>query len=149
MKIRRVELSKICPACKFISFPRLSPAVIMSVVRGKEILLARSPRFPAGMYSTLAGFVEPGETLEETVAREVQEEVNVEVCNIRYIDSQPWPFPHSLMIGFSAQYAGGDIRVDNNEIEDAQWFSRDNLPLLPTRMSIARHLIELFIKSGG
>lgn len=149
MKIRRVELSKICPACKFISFPRLSPAVIMSVVRGKEILLARSPRFPAGMYSTLAGFVEPGETLEETVAREVREEVNVEVCNIRYIDSQPWPFPHSLMIGFSAQYAGGDIRVDNNEIEDAQWFSRDNLPLLPTRMSIARHLIELFIKSGG
>ena len=148
MKNRRTEIAKICPACKFISFPRLSPAVIMSVVRGKEILLARSPRFPAGMYSTLAGFVEPGETLEETVAREVREEVNVEVCKIKYIDSQPWPFPHSLMIGFSAQYASGDIRTDNNEIEDAQWFSRDNLPLLPTRMSIARHLIELFIKSG-
>ena len=149
MKNRSTEIAKICPTCNFISFPRLSPAVIMSVVRGKEILLARSPRFPAGMYSTLAGFVEPGETLEETVAREVREEVNVEVCNIKYIDSQPWPFPHSLMIGFAAQYASGDIRTDNNEIEDAQWFSRDNLPILPTRMSIARHLIELFIKSGS
>jgi len=147
MVIRDTELAKSCPACRFISFPRLSPAVIMSIIREDEILLARSARFPKGMYSTLAGFVEPGEKLEETVIREVREEVNVEVCDIKYAGSQPWPFPHSLMIGFTTRYAGGDIEVDNDEIEDAQWFSIDNLPVLPTRMSIAHHLIELFIKS--
>jgi NAD+ diphosphatase len=148
MAIRRTELAKKCPTCGFVSFPRLSPAVIMSIVRDKEILLARSPRFPKGMYSTLAGFVEPGETLEETVIREIREEVNVEVSDITYIGSQPWPFPHSLMIGFTTRYAGGEIEVDNKEIEDAQWFSTNNLPVLPTRISIARHLIELFIKNG-
>ncbi len=147
MLIRQTELAKNCPACGFVSFPRLSPAVIMSIVRGKEILLARSPRFPKGMYSTLAGFVEPGETLEETVIREIREEVNVEISDITYIGSQPWPFPHSLMIGFTTRYTAGEIQIDNNEIEDAQWFSIDNLPVLPTRMSIAYHLIELFIKS--
>jgi NAD+ diphosphatase len=147
MLIRQTELAKNCPACGFISFPRLSPAVIMSIVRGKEILLARSPHFRKGMYSTLAGFVEPGETLEETVTREIREEVNVEVSDITYIGSQPWPFPHSLMIGFTTRYTAGDIQIDNKEIEDAQWFSIDNLPVLPTRMSIAYHLIELFINS--
>jgi len=147
MLIQRKELAKSCPACGFISFPRLSPAVIMSIVRGKEILLARSPRFPEGMYSTLAGFVEPGETLEETVTREIREEVSVEISDITYITSQPWPFPHSLMIGFTTRYASGDIQIDNDEIEDAQWFSIDNLPVLPTRMSIAYHLIELFMKN--
>ncbi len=147
MLIRRTELAKNCPTCDFVSFPRISPAVIMSIVRGKEILLARSPRFPKGMYSTLAGFVEPGETLEDTVIREIREEVNVDVCDITYIGSQPWPFPHSLMIGFTTRYAKGDIQIDNNEIEDAQWFSIDNLPVLPTRISIAHHLIQLFIKT--
>lgn len=148
MLIRKTELAKSCPACGFVSFPRLSPAVIMSIVRGKEILLARSPHFPEGMYSTLAGFVEPGETLEETVTREIREEVDVEISDITYIGSQPWPFPHSLMIGFTTRYVAGNIQIDNNEIEDAQWFSIDNLPVLPTRMSIAYHLIELFIKNG-
>lgn len=148
MSIRRTELAKKCPACGFISFPRLSPAVIMSIIREKEILLARSPHFPKGMYSTLAGFVEPGETLEETVIREIREEVSVEISDITYISSQPWPFPHSLMIGFSTRYAGGNLQIDNNEIEDAQWFSIDNLPVLPTPISIARHLIELFIKDS-
>ena len=93
-------------------------------------------------------FVEPGETLEDTVIREIREEVNVDVCDIAYIGSQPWPFPHSLMIGFTTRYAGGDIQIDNNEIEDAQWFSIDNLPVLPTRISIAHHLIQLFIKTA-
>jgi len=148
MLIRKTELAKRCPACSFISFPRLSPAVIMSIVREKEILLARSPHFPKGMYSTLAGFVEPGETLEETVIREIREEVNVDISDIIYVGSQPWPFPHSLMIGFTTLYAGGDLQIDNNEIEDAQWFSIDNLPVLPTPISIARHLIELFIKNA-
>jgi len=147
MVIRRTELAKSCPACNFISFPRLSPAVIMSIIREKEILLGRSPRFPKGMYSTLAGFVELGETLEETVVREIREEVNVEVSDITYIASQPWPFPHSLMVGFTTQYAGGNIQIDNDEIEDAQWFSKDNMPVLPTRMSIAYHLIALFLKN--
>ena len=148
MLIRQTELAKKCPACSFISFPRLSPAVIMSIIREKEILLARSPHFPKGMYSTLAGFVEPGETLEETVIREIREEVSVEISDITYISSQPWPFPHSLMVGFATRYAGGDLQIDNNEIEDAQWFSIDNLPVLPTPISIARHLIELFIKDS-
>jgi len=147
MRIRKKEIAKICPACTFTSFPRLSPAVIMSIIREDEILLARSPHFPSGMYSTLAGFVEPGETLEEAVAREVREEASVEISDITYVCSQPWPFPHSLMIGFTAHYAGGEIQIDNNEIVDAQWFPADDLPPLPTRASIARHLIELF-KTG-
>jgi len=149
MRSRKTELAKSCPSCKFISFPRISPAVIMSVVRGKEILLARSPHFAPGMYSTLAGFVEPGETLEETVVREVKEEVNIAIRDINYIASQPWPFPHSLMIGFSTRHASGDIQIDDCEIEDAQWFTRENMPRLPTQTSIARHLIELFMANSG
>lgn len=119
----------------------------MSVVRGNEILLGRSPRFPDGMYSVLAGYVEPGETLEEAVRREVYEETNIEVTDIRYIDSQPWPFPHSLMVGFSARYAGGELCADGEELEDAGWFRADNLPRLPSKISIARQLIELFLQA--
>jgi NAD+ diphosphatase len=145
MRIRRTELAKICAECEFTSFPRLSPAVIMSVTHGDKILLARSPHFPRGMYSTLAGFVEPGETFEEAVAREVREEVGLNVRNIQYEGSQPWPFPHSIMAAFSSTCSSGTIRIDKNEIEDAAWFSRDRLPPLPSRISIARHLIELFL----
>jgi NAD+ diphosphatase len=147
MENRKTELARICPACGFVSFPRLSPAVIMSVIKKNHILLARSPRFPPGMYSTLAGFVEPGETLEEAVKREVREEVDIRLGNIRYIASQPWPFPHSIMIGFTAEYAGGEIAVDGDEIEDAGWFSVENLPTLPSKVSIARLLIDRFV--GG
>lgn len=147
MKNRKTELAKICPACEFVSFPRLSPAVIMSVTRGNQILLGRAPRFPPGMYSTLAGFVEPGETLEEAVKREVREEVNIRINNIQYVASQPWPFPHSIMIGFSASYVDGEIEIDNHELEDAKWFSVRNLPALPSKITIARLLIDNFIKS--
>ena len=147
MENRKTELAKICPACSFISFPRLSPAVIMSIIKEDHILLARSPRFSPGMYSTLAGFVEPGETLEEAVRREVREEVNVQIGNISYVASQPWPFPHSIMIGFSADYVDGEIEIDDHEIEDAQWFSVQNLPILPSKITIARLLIDNFIKS--
>jgi len=147
MKNRKTELAKICPACDFVSFPRLSPAVIMSVTRGNQILLGRAPRFPPGMYSTLAGFVEPGETLEEAVKREVREEVNIRINNIKYVASQPWPFPHSIMIGFSASYVDGEIEIDNHELEDAKWFSVRNLPALPSKITIARLLIDNFIKS--
>lgn len=145
---RETELAKICPTCDFVSFSRLSPAVIMSIVRENHILLARAPRFPAGMYSTLAGFVEPGETLEEAVEREIREEVNIRVNNIRYVASQPWPFPHSIMIGFSANYEDGEILIDEDEIEDAQWFSVGNMPRLPSKITIARLLIDNFINNN-
>jgi NAD+ diphosphatase len=101
------------------------------------------------MYSVLAGFVEPGETLEEAVVREVKEEVGVDVKDIRYFGSQPWPFPHSLMIGFTATYAGGEISLDNMEIEDAGWFTIDNLPSIPSKISISRKLIDWFIAKQG
>jgi NAD+ diphosphatase len=117
----------------------------MLVSRGDKLLLARSPRFRENMYSVLAGFVEPGETLEETVEREVLEECGIRVKNIRYFGSQPWPFPHSLMIGFTAEYAGGEITIDGEEIIDAGWYSVDNLPQIPDKISIARKLIDWFI----
>jgi NAD+ diphosphatase len=134
-----------CSACGLQAFPRLSPAVIVLVERGRQLLLARSPRFPRGRYSIIAGFVEPGETLEEAVARELREEVGIEVRDVRYFGSQPWPFPHSLMVGFTAQYAGGEVRPDPAELEDAGWFTRDHLPDLPDRLSISRHLIDAFL----
>jgi len=143
---RNTELAKQCPSCNFISYPRLSPAVIMSVVRDDKILLARSPHFPTGMYSTLAGFVEPGETLEEAVYREVLEEVAIKVHNIQYVASQPWPFPHSLMIGFTSTYVSGEIHIAEDELEDAGWFAANELPVLPSRISISRLLINNFIK---
>lgn len=139
-----------CEACGTLHFPRVSPAVIVLVERDDQMLLARSPRFPEGVYSTLAGFVEPGESLEDTVHREIGEEVGVEVTDLRYFSSQPWPFPHSLMVGFTAQWASGDIRVDGVEIEDAGWFSARRLPpALPTSFSIARALIDDFLRRAG
>lgn len=132
-----------CPACALLQYPRLSPCMIVLVRRGEQVLLAHSPRHPPGMYSTLAGFVEPGETVEACVMREVFEEVALQVTNIRYIASQSWPFPHALMLGFHADYAGGEIRPQPGEIEDARWFDLDALPALPGRHSIARYLIEL------
>jgi NAD+ diphosphatase len=140
------EYAKKCPQCTFISYPRLSPAVIMTLIDGNRILLGRSHHFPAGMYSPLAGFVEPGEDLEEAVHREVKEEVNLNIRNIRYVCSQPWPFPHSLMIGFTARFAGGKLQINHQELEDAAWFTADQMPILPSRMSIARSLIELFLQ---
>ena len=110
-------------------------------------MLARSHRHPAGFYSVLAGFVEQGETLEEAVAREIKEEVGIEVEDIRYFGSQPWPFPHSLMVGFTAVYAGGEIRCDETEIEEAGWFTADALPQIPGPISISRRLIDWFVAS--
>lgn len=140
---RTAERSRECPACGLVVYPRLAPAVMCLVRRGqRELLLARSPRFAAGMYSALAGFVEPGETLEQCVDREVQEEVGLRVKNLRYFASQPWPFPHSLMIAFFAEHAGGEIAIDQKEIEDAHWFDISGLPQLPAKISIARRLID-------
>ena len=139
------ERARRCPACGHSAFPRLSPAVIVRVTRGDEILLARSQRFPGSMYSVLAGFVEPGESLEECVARELEEEVGIEVGDIAYFSSQPWPFPHSLMIGFTATWLSGDLRIEEEELIDARWFTRDDLPHLPGRLSIARKLIDAWL----
>lgn len=140
------ERAKRCPNCQHRQYPQLSPAVIMLIYRGDDILLARAPRFRPGMYSVLAGFVEPGESLEETVAREVKEEVGIEIKNIQYFGSQPWPFPKSLMIGFTAEYASGTITPEPSEIEAAAWFGRHNLPPVPGKLSIARRLIDWFVE---
>jgi len=134
-----------CEPCGLRLYPKLSPSIIVLITRGEEILLARSPHFAAGFYSTLAGFVEPGESIEACVRREVREEVAVEVGNLRYIASQSWPFPHSLMLGFHADYQGGEIVPQPEEIEDARWFAIDQLPPLPMQRSIARYLIDLYV----
>jgi NAD+ diphosphatase len=131
-----------CPGCGLSAYPRVAPAVMALVRRGTQLLLARSPHFPSGMYSALAGFVEPGETLEQCVAREVAEEVGVAVTKLAYFASQPWPFPHSLMIAFVCEWAGGEIRPQEGEIEAADWFEVLQLPKLPSKISIARRLID-------
>jgi NAD+ diphosphatase len=143
---RTSERARECPACGLVAYPRLAPAVMALVRRlPDEILLARSPRFPPGMYSAMAGFVEPGETLEQCLEREVLEEVGVRVRNLRYFASQPWPFPHSLMIAFVADWESGEVRADPAEIEAAAWFSIRRLPQLPAPISIARRLIDAVV----
>lgn len=138
-----------CQRCDLVFYPRVSPAIIVLVRRGEQALLARSGRFTTGFYSTLAGFVEPGESLEQTLAREVFEEVGIQIDNIRYFGSQPWPFPHSLMVGFFADHAGGEIAVDGQEIVDARWFSAHDLPPVPPKLSIARRLIDTWLREVG
>jgi NAD+ diphosphatase len=140
------ERARACPACKLSVYPRISPAVMALVRRPGEILLGRSPHFPPGMYSALAGFVEPGETLEQCLAREVEEEVGVRVSRIRYFASQPWPFPNSLMIAFVCDWESGEIRPQAGEIEAANWFEVLQLPKLPSRISIARRLIDAVVQ---
>jgi len=141
------ERAKVCPKCGFLSFPRISPAIIVAVIRDGKILLAHNRNFPSKRYSVIAGFVEPGETLEEAVQREIMEETGILVKNIRYFGSQPWPFPNSLMLGFTAEYAGGEIKVDNVEITHADWFDSRNLPDIPARLSISRKLIDWFAEN--
>lgn len=136
------ERARTCPSCGLLAFPRLAPAVITLIERDGEALLARGAAFPIPMYSCIAGFVEPGETLEEAVHREVREEVGVELAEVTYIASQPWPFPHSLMLGFEATWESGDIDIDEQEIVDARWFRAEDLPMIPPGMSIARTLID-------
>ncbi|MBN1838034.1 MAG: NAD(+) diphosphatase, partial [Spirochaetales bacterium] len=140
------ERAKECPRCGATFYPRISPAVIVAVVQDDRILLARARRFPVEMYSVIAGFVNPGETLEECVHREVGEETGVRVRNIRYFGSQPWPFPNSLMVGFTAEYAGGQLVVDPHELADAGWYAADAMPCIPDRPSIARRLINWFLE---
>ncbi|GGJ80894.1 NAD(+) diphosphatase [Deinococcus aquiradiocola] len=135
-----------CPNCGLSVYPRLAPAVMVLLTREHEgrpqVLLCRSPQFPPGMYSANAGFVEPGETVEHAAHREMKEETNLSIRDLRYFDSQPWPFPHSLMLAYTARYAGGEIIPQPGEIEEARWFDHDALPALPDRASISRRLIE-------
>ena len=139
------ERGKKCPVCGFTSFPRLSPATITAVLKGDQILLTHYAVSRGNMYTIIAGFVEPGETLEECVGREVAEEAGVQVKNVRYFSSQPWPFPNSLMIGFIADYESGEPRADGVEIAQAGWFSADNMPDVPPKLSIAREIIDWFV----
>jgi NAD+ diphosphatase len=142
---KAAERARECPSCGQTHYPRIAPAVMVLVRKRDQLLLARSPHFPPGMHSALAGFVEPGESLEQCLRREVREEVGVEVTNLRYFSSQSWPFPHSLMIAFNCDYAGGEIVPEPGEIEAAAWFDIERLPVLPNRISIARRLIDATI----
>jgi NAD+ diphosphatase len=140
---RSDERARSCPSCRLRSYPPISPAIMVLITDGgRRVLLGRKGAWPPGRFSALAGFVEPGEMLEDTVARETREEVGVEVKNIRYFGSQPWPFPHSLMIAFTAEYAGGEVKPDGVEIAEARWFDVDELPKLPPGISISRRLID-------
>ena len=141
------DRSRRCPNCRIPMYPRLAPAMIVAVERGNEILLARSPHFPPEIFSVLAGFVEPGESAEEAVIREVYEETRIVVDNVRYFGSQPWPFPNSLMLGFTATYASGEIDTSHDdEMEAAGWFTADALPkTFPGRISISQWLLQDFL----
>jgi NTP pyrophosphohydrolases containing a Zn-finger, probably nucleic-acid-binding len=141
------EMAKMCPECGFTSFTRLSPAVITAIIKDGKLLMAQHTRTPGNMYGLIAGFVEPGETLTEAVERETMEEVGLKVKNIEYFGSQPWPYPHSLMIGFTADYDSGEIQVDGKEITNAQWFGTDQIPRIPSKMSIAGELIDWYLEN--
>lgn len=143
------ESVRTCPSCGDAHYPRLSPAMIIGVVREGRLLLASAPRFRGAFYSILAGYVEPGESLEECIHREVWEETRIRVKNIRYFGSQAWPFPHSLMIGFTAEYESGEIVVDEQELLDAGWFGPGEMPQVPAEISISGRIIRWFRETCG
>lgn len=140
------NFERTCPACDLSFFPRISPSIIVLIKKEDEVLMARSPHFPPGVYALIAGFVDPGERIEDTVHREVMEEVGLEIKNLKYYGSQSWPFPDSLMLAFTADYASGEITMDPNEIEDAGWYKYNQLPGLPSSpISISMKLLNDFI----
>lgn len=141
---KKDERAKICPNCGNTVYPRISPATITAVIRDGQILLAHNSNFKKDLYSLIAGFVEPGETLEQCVEREIKEEVGIKVKNIRYFSSQPWSFPDSLMMAFTAEYDSGEIMVDNREITDAAWYKAESLPDIPSTDSVAGKIIRWY-----
>jgi NAD+ diphosphatase len=144
------DRSRSCPTCKIPTYPRLAPAMIVAVEKDNQILLARSPHFPAGIMSVLAGFVEPGESAEEAVMREVFEETAIVVKDVEYFSSQAWPFPNSLMLGFRAKYDSGEIAIDGEEIVEAGWYAADAMPIgFPGKVSISQWLIRDFLERNG
>jgi NAD+ diphosphatase len=143
------DVQRFCPQCGRTEFPRICPAVIIIITDNENrILLAHNKKFTSNVYSHISGFNEAGETLEETVVREIREEVNIEVKDIEYVKSQPWPFPSSLMIGYKARYLSGTVQPDGVEIEDAGWFVKDNLPALPREGSLSRYLINRWLNDS-
>jgi NAD+ diphosphatase len=140
------DRSRKCESCNQMFYPRLSPSIIVLITRGEEVLLAKNANTRGNFYSTLAGFVEPGESLEQTVHREVFEEVGLKVKNLQYFNSQSWPFPNSLMLGFHAEYDSGEINIQEEEIADAQWFHYTEMPNRPAMVSISGWLIDEHIK---
>ena len=146
MRDHERERARECPECRSIVYPSLSPAVIVAVEKDGMLLMGHNVNFPEGRYSVLAGFVEPGETLEQAVEREVYEESRVRIRNIRYFESQPWPFPSSMMIGFQAEWESGDPQPDGQEIADVRWITPDSLPDLPHSVSISRRLINDWLR---
>ena len=139
------EFAKQCEPCRLRFYPRISPCIIVLITRGREVLLAQGEKHKEqGWYSTLAGFIESGESAEQAVMREVKEEVNVELRNLQYLNSQAWPFPNQLMLGFQAEYAGGEIVPAVGEIADARWFDIDDLPKIPPTISIAGWMIRRY-----
>jgi NAD+ diphosphatase len=143
------ERGRRCGGCDLIAYPRLSPAIIVLIERGDQILLARGHAFLPGRFGIIAGFVEPGESLEDAVRREVREEVGIELGRIEYFGSQPWPFPHGIMIGFRAGYQRGDISLEDGELAEAGWYGLDDLPNIPSKLSIARRLIDDWAERRG
>ena len=143
------DRARVCDSCGLRFYPRLSPSIIVLVHREDEVLLGRNRLFPPELFSTLAGFVEPGESIEETVRREVKEEVGVDVGELSYRGSQPWPFPNSLMLGFHAAYESGDIVIQEDELDEAKWFHLSHLPRIPGKHAISRWLIDEYLSERG
>lgn len=139
------EMAKHCQPCDLLFYPRLSPCVITVVTRGEEILLAHNPAFPGRFFSALAGFIEAGESIESALRREVKEEVGIEIGKVEYFGSQSWPFPSQLMIGFVAEYVEGEITVDGVEIDEANWYRYDDLPMIPPVSTLSGQLIQHFV----
>ncbi|MDD7318517.1 MAG: NAD(+) diphosphatase [Prevotella sp.] len=145
---KHTDISKRCSNCGKEVWPQLAPAVIVLIRKGDEVLLVHAKNFRGDYYGLVAGFVETGESLEEAAMREVMEETGLRISNLRYFASQPWPYPSGLMIGFNADYAGGDIRLQRSELSSGGWFGRDNLPKIPEKLSIARQLIDHWLKES-
>ena len=141
------DISKRCTSCGKEVWPQLATAIIVLVRKGEEVLLVHAKNFHGDFYGLVAGFVETGETLEEAVAREVREETGLEIENIRYFASQPWPYPCGLMVGFNADYVSGDIHLQRSELSSGKWFRKDNLPQIPEKLSIARKLLDNWLES--
>jgi len=140
------ERARVCPACGNLAYPHVTSAVIVLVKRGNRILLQRNSHYNLPHWTLVAGFLDPAETFEEAVRREIREEASIEVRHIRYFDSQIWPFPSNIMVGFSAEWAGGDLKPDGEEIVESGWFGRDDLPSIPGKVSLARRLIDAWLE---